>query len=186
MGFWWARFQRLARWIVENEVPLRSDVVQVIAEVRGGLVLKIGEADFTLSARADRIDIFSGGTARIIDFKTGAIPSGPKIKEGFSPQLTLEAAMLERGAFEHVGRHETSDLTYIRITGGIPPGELKSVDLAPMDVAREHLARLMGLLVKYQNPNLAYLPRYAIENVEAVHDYDHLSRYREWILAGDS
>jgi len=185
MGFWWARFQRLARWIVENEVFLRSDVAEVIAEVKGSLPLKIGEADFTLSGRADRIDIFSDGRARIVDFKTGAIPSGPKIKEGFSPQLTLEAAMLEQGAFEHVGGHETSDLTYIRITGGIPPGELKSVDIEPMTVAREHLARLKGLLEKYQSPTLAYLPRYAIENVEAVCDYDHLSRYREWILAGD-
>ena len=141
--------------------------------------------DFKLSARADRIDILADGTARIVDFKTGAIPSKPKIEEGFSPQLTLEAAMLERGAFEHVGGRETSALTYIRITGGIPPGELKQIDLAPMAVAREHLARLEGLLGKYQNPALAYLPRYAIENVEAAHDYDHLSRYREWILAGD-
>ena len=130
MGFWWTRFQRLARWIVENEVSLRSDVAEVIAEVKGSLPLKIGEADFTLSGRADRIDIFSDGRARIVDFKTGAIPSVKKIEEGFSPQLTLEAAMLELGAFEHVGKHETSDLTYIRITGGIPPGELKSVDLA--------------------------------------------------------
>ena len=186
MGFWWARFQRLARWTVENEVSLRSDAIHVFAEVKGLLDLKIGTADFKLNARADRIDILADGTARIVDFKTGAIPSGPKIKEGFSPQLTLEAAMLELGAFEHVGKHETSDLTYIRITGGIPPGELKSVDLAPMAVAREHLARLKGLLGKYQNPKLAYLPRYAIENVEAVCDYDHLSRYREWILAGDS
>ena len=55
-----------------------------------------------------------------------------------------------------------------------------------MEVARRHLASLVGLLGKYQNPALAYLPRYAIENVEAVCDYDHLSRYREWILAGDS
>ncbi len=186
MGFWWTRFRRLAAWIVENEVSLRSDAVQVFAEVKGLLDLKIGTADFKLSARADLIGILADGTARIVDFKTGAIPSGPKIKEGFSPQLTLEAAMLERGAFEHLGSHKTSNLAYIRITGGIPPGELKSVDLAPMDVAREHLARLVGLLEKYQNPNLAYLPRYAIENVEAVHDYDHLSRYREWILAGDS
>jgi ATP-dependent helicase/nuclease subunit B len=186
MGFWWARFQRLARWIVENEVALRSDVAEIIAEVKGSLPLKIGGTDFTLSARADRIDIFTDGRARIVDFKTGAIPSTKKIEEGFSPQLTLEAAMLEHGAFEHAGKHETSDLTYIRITGGIPPGELKSVDLAPMGVAREHLARLRGLLEKYENPHLAYLPRYAIENVEAVCDYDHLSRYREWILAGDS
>ncbi|MDO8353430.1 MAG: double-strand break repair protein AddB, partial [Aestuariivirga sp.] len=88
MGFWWTRFQRLARWIVENEAALRSDVTGVFAEVKGSLVLKIGETDFMLSARADRIDIFSDGKARIVDFKTGAIPSGPKIKEGFSPQLT--------------------------------------------------------------------------------------------------
>ena len=186
MGFWWTRFQRLATWIVENEVSLRSDVGQAVAEVRGSLLLKVGETNFMLSARADRIDILSDGTARIVDFKTGAIPSAKKIEAGFSPQLTLEAAMLELGAFEHLGKHETRDLTYIRITGGIPPGELKSVDISPMDAARRHLASLVSLLDKYQNPALAYLPRYAIENVEAVCDYDHLSRYREWILAGDS
>ena len=186
MGFWWTRFQRLAAWIVENEVSLRSDVEQAVAEVKGSLLLKVGGTDFTLSARADRIDILSDGTARIIDFKTGTIPSAKKIEQGFSPQLTLEAAMLELGAFEHLGRHETRDLTYIRITGGIPPGEMKSVDISPMDAARRHLASLVSLLGKYQNPALAYLPRYAIENVEAVCDYDHLSRYREWILAGDS
>ena len=186
MGFWWTRFQRLAAWVVENEVSLRGDVEQAVAEVKGSLLLKVGGTDFTLSARADRIDIISDGTARIIDFKTGTIPSAKKIEQGFSPQLTLEAAMLELGAFEHLGRHETRDLTYIRITGGIPPGELKSVDISPMDAARRHLASLASLLGKYQNPALAYLPRYAIENVEAVCDYDHLSRYREWILAGDS
>ncbi len=186
MGFWWTRFQRLATWIVENEVLLRGDIERAFAEVQGSLPLKIGGTDFTLSARADRIDIFSDGTARIVDFKSGVIPSTKKIDQGFSPQLTLEAAMLELGAFEHLGKQETRALTYIRITGGIPPGELKSVDLAPMEVARRHLASLIGLLGKYQNPGLAYLPRYAIENVEAVCDYDHLSRYREWILAGDS
>jgi ATP-dependent helicase/nuclease subunit B len=186
MGFWWTRFQRLATWIVENEISLRIDIERALAEVKGSLLLKVGEVDFTLSARADRIDILADGRARIVDFKSGAIPSTKKIDQGFSPQLTLEAAMLERGAFEHVAKHETRELTYVRITGGIPPGELKSIDLAPMEVARRHLASLVGLLGKYQNPGLAYLPRYAIENVEAVCDYDHLSRYREWILAGDS
>ena len=45
MGFWWARFQRLARWIVENEAVLRSDAVHVFAEVKGLLELKIGATD---------------------------------------------------------------------------------------------------------------------------------------------
>ena len=186
MGFWWTRFQRLATWIVENEVSLRGDLEQAVAEVKGSLQLKIGGTEFMVSARADWIDILSDGTARIVDFKTGAIPSAKKMQAGFSPQLTLEAAMLELGAFEHLGKHETRELTYIRITGGIPPGELKSVDISPMDTARRHLASLVSLLGEYQNPALAYLPRYAIENVEAICDYDHLSRYREWILAGDS
>ncbi|MGB8314575.1 MAG: double-strand break repair protein AddB [Aestuariivirga sp.] len=186
MGFWWTRFQRLATWIVENEQDMRNGVDRAVAEVRGRLVLKVGTTDFTLSARADRIDILSDDTARIVDFKTGAVPSGKKIDQGFSPQLTLEAAMLELGAFEHLGKHATRELVYIRITGGIPPGETKSVDVSPMDAAHRHLASLIGLLGKYQNPELAYLPRYAIENVDAVCDYDHLSRYREWILAGDS
>ena len=35
MGFWWARFRRLARWIVENEVVLRSDVVHVYRRSEG-------------------------------------------------------------------------------------------------------------------------------------------------------
>ena len=80
MGFWWTRFQRLATWIVENEVSLRGDVEQALAEVKGSLPLKVGGTDFTLSARADRIDIFADGTARIVDFKTGAIPSTKKIE----------------------------------------------------------------------------------------------------------
>ena len=114
MGFWWTRFQRLAAWIVENEVSLRGDIERAVAEVKGSLPLKIGGTDFTLSARADRIDILADGTARIVDFKSGAIPSTKKIDQGFSPQLTLEAAMLELGAFEHLGKQETRDLTYIQ------------------------------------------------------------------------
>jgi ATP-dependent helicase/nuclease subunit B len=189
MGFWWTRFQRLANWIIETEVSLRNNVEQALAEVKGSLALKVGEAEFTLSARADRIDIFSNGMARIIDFKTGEPPSFTKIDKGFSPQLTLEAAMLERGAFEHLEKHETSDLTYIRITGGVPPGELTQIphkSVVPMDAARRHLASLVKLLEQYQKPEQPYIPRYAIEGEKETRDYDHLSRYREWILAGDS
>ena len=186
MGFWWTRFQRLARWIVENEVSLRSDVAEIIAEVKGSLALKIGKTDFTLSARADRIDILSDGRARIIDFKTGKPPSIKQVNANFSPQLTLEAAMLKGGAFEGLKTHETRDLIYIRITGGIPPGELKSVEGFSMDIAQEHLASLIGLLESYQKTEQAFLPRYLVNRENAEYGYDHLSRYREWILAGDS
>jgi hypothetical protein len=42
------------------------------------------------------------------------------------------------------------------------------------------------LLEQYQKPEQPYIPRYAIEGEKETRDYDHLSRYREWILAGDS
>jgi ATP-dependent helicase/nuclease subunit B len=165
---------------------LRSDVEQALTEVKGNLVLKVGETDFILSARADRIDIFSDGKARIIDFKTGTLPSIKQVNANFSPQLTLEAAMLKSGAFEGLNAHETRDLTYIRITGGVPPGEVKQIEGFSIDTAQEHLASLIGLLNSYQKAEQAFLPRYRVNLESANYDYDHLSRYREWILAGDS
>ncbi len=186
MGFWWARFQRLAAWIIENEASLRSDAVQVFAEVEGLLDLKIGATDFKLSARADRIDVLADGRARIIDFKTGNPPSIKQVNANFSPQLTLEAAMLKGGAFKGLKTLETRDLIYVKITGGIPPGRMKSVEGFSMDIAQAHLASLIGLLENYQKTEQAFLPRYLVNRESAEYGYDHLSRYREWILAGDS
>jgi len=185
MSFWWSRFVRLAGWIIENERTLRREVEQVAAEVKGALELDLGGAAFTLSARADRIDILSDGSARIIDFKSGEPPSAKEINARFSPQLTLEAAMLEQGAFAGLGRYPTSEITYIRITGGVPPGEMRPVDINAMKAAHRHLAGLVELLQKYQRVEQAYVPRFGLQNEDEEADFDHLSRYREWILSGE-
>ena len=185
-GFWWSRFRRIAGWIIENEPALRGDAAKIMAEVEGVLDLQIGESKFQLSARADRIDINADGTAHIIDFKSGSPPSSKAVKAGFSPQLTLEAAMLEKGAFKGTGPHETRGLTYVRISGGVPAGEIKKVDIAAMDEARAHLASLTALLLKYQNVTQAYVPRFGMQREDDVSEFDHLSRYREWILSGDA
>ncbi len=185
MSFWWSRFLRLATWLVENESLLRRDAERVVAEVDGSMELQIGPTRFTLSARADRIDVLSDGMARIIDFKTGEPPGSKEVDAGFSPQLTLEAAMLEAGVFQGLGPFETRDLTYIKITGGVPPGVLKPVKIDPMEAARRHLANLVELLGKYQRIEQAYIPRYAIQNEDEACAHDHLSRYREWVLSGD-
>ena len=185
-GFWWSRFLRIANWIIENEPKLRGRASKIIAEVDGVLDLQIGDSKFQLSARADRIDINVDGTAHIIDFKSGNPPSSKAVKAGFSPQLTLEAAMLEKGAFKGTGSHETRALTYVRISGGVPPGEIKNVDVVAMDEARAHLASLTALLLKYQNATQAYVPRFGMQREDDVSEFDHLSRYREWILSGDA
>ena len=61
---------------------------------------------FTLDrARRPHRDLARRGAA-IIDYKTGAPPGPNEVKVGFAPQLTLEAAMLARGAFAESGRRD--------------------------------------------------------------------------------
>jgi ATP-dependent helicase/nuclease subunit B len=185
-GFWWARFKRVAHWIIENEPALRGNATWIIAEVSGALEFPVGDSKFKLTARADRIDILPGSTAHIIDFKTGGVPSADQVAKKFSPQLTLEAAMLANGAFAGAGKHQTAALTYVRITGGVPPGELKPVKIPVMDAALAHLASLTRLLLDYQSVQQAYPPRFGFNSEDDASEFDHLSRYQEWLLSGDA
>ena len=90
----------------------------------GRWALPMGKDTFTLRGRADRIEQRRDGTACIVDFKTGQPPSNKEVFAGFSPQLTLEAAMLKAGAFDGVTRtRETPDLLYVHATGGRKPFE---------------------------------------------------------------
>ena len=187
-GFWWPRFRRIAEWIVAEELGRRAPIRETHAEIAGALEMSIGSGSFTLSCRADRIDVLVSGEARIIDYKTGAVPSMAQVKSGLSPQLTLEAAMLELGAFPGVGRITTGELAYTKLGGGEPPGETTRLKLddPPMECARRHLAGLIELLATYMNPTQPYLPRTIVKTQDEDRAYDHLSRYREWALSGDA
>ena len=68
----------------------------------GKLLIPYDAGEFLLTARADRIDLFSGPEAEIIDYKTGHIPTDIEIKGGFAPQLPLEGAILLGGGFSVV------------------------------------------------------------------------------------
>jgi ATP-dependent helicase/nuclease subunit B len=55
-----------------------------------------------------------------------------------------------------------------------------------MDTAHAHLQSLITLLESYQIATQAYVPRFGFKSEDDVSEYDHLSRYREWILSGDT
>ncbi len=186
-GFWWPRFRRIAAWLAVTDAQLRVGVERVLAEIDGALTLDIAGRPFTLTGRADRIDIFSGGGgARIVDFKTGKAPTGPQVESGLAPQLTLEAAMLARDAFKGAPAIPARELVYIKLGGGEPPGEIivPKLDSPAADVASRHLTGLIGLLAAYAGSGQPYLPRTIVEKEDEERDYDHLSRFREWALSG--
>jgi ATP-dependent helicase/nuclease subunit B len=186
MSFWWPRFARLAQWFTSEDERLRLGVARSLIEQRGKIDFPFGDIAFTLSARADRIDLYERGTARIIDYKTGTLPGLEAVETGFKPQLTLEAAILARDGFGLGRPVETEDLVYIKLSGGEPPGEIRALtSFNVMDTAEKHLAEFKKLLADYLRPQQAYLPAFAMERERDRSDFDHLSRHDEWALAGE-
>jgi ATP-dependent helicase/nuclease subunit B len=186
VSFWWPRFRRIAAWIAANEPEMRKGVERVVAEHYGAIPLMIRGEEFRLSCQADRIDLLADGGARIIDYKTGAVPSTPQVESGLSPQLTLQAAILARGGFRDIGARETREISYVKLSGGDPAGEVKPLDVSVMELAQKHLGELEKLLTAYASPAQPYYPRAMMEKEEDEGDYDHLSRFREWALSGDA
>lgn len=185
---WWPRFERLARAFLVWEEERRHDLVGIYPERSGALPLRLPDGSlFTLRARADRIEARRDGGFAIIDFKTGAPPGVREVCAGFSPQLTLEAAMLMDGGFQGLPRADaTPDLVYVHTTGGRTPLNARSV-AAPRgdarslaDIVAEHRLRLEGLVGRYVAGEVGYLSRPYPKYARKYSDYDHLARVKEW------
>jgi ATP-dependent helicase/nuclease subunit B len=189
MSFWWPRFQRMAAWLAGVESHFRQDARHVFSEIEGYLTFLIEGKPHKLTARADRIDILESSHARIIDYKSGKPPTAREVISGISPQLTLEAAMLAAGAFKSIGAAGVDEMMYVHISGSKLRGDIISIEsvseFTPDELARKHFAGFQRLLSKYQRADQVYLPRAALQKEEEASDYDHLSRHKEWMLAGD-
>jgi ATP-dependent helicase/nuclease subunit B len=158
-----------------------------VAERNGTITFPVGGADFTLTCRVDRIDLMADQSARIVDFKTGGVPSRKEVEVGLAPQLTLQAAILARGGFVEVEPRQTGQLWYVKLSGGNPAGEveeLKKLDPPIMELAEKHFAELQRLLAKYARLDQPYYPRTIMKKEDDPSDYDHLSRFQEWTLSG--
>lgn len=187
-----ARERALAReaglWATALERQRRADGRAIHVERKGVLDLAVGDRTIRVTARADRIEVTADGRGHVLDFKTGGAPSERQIDAGFSPQLTLTAAILRRGGFGDF-RAEPGDLTYLRVTGRRPPGEEIVRKVAGPDseeAAEAALAGTVELLTLYEDPARGYPSRVAPQWVkEYPGDYDHLARVFEWSTGGD-
>ena len=188
---WWPRYRRMSEVFLPWEVERRPGLIRVHPEISGRWVIPMGRESFTLRARADRIE-WRGDGACIVDFKTGPPPSAREVFAGFSPQLTLEAAMLMAGAFEGFPATPlTPDLLYVHASGGrkpFVPLPVKPPRGDPRTVAAvvaDHAARLKGLVARFMTGDAAYTSRPYPKFARAYGDYDHLARVSEWSLAGE-
>jgi ATP-dependent helicase/nuclease subunit B len=187
--FWWPRFVRMAKWLHDSEIERRKNTIRVHAEIDGRIEFKISGVAHRLTARADRIDELSNGHARIIDYKSGTLPTNRQIISGMKPQLPLEAAILASAGFPPLQKMTSAELTVLQISGLSEEGKVVEVfsdERSPTDIGFAHLASLKKLLSHYRDPKQVYFPRANMFKEDEPSDFDHVSRYAEWILAGDA
>ncbi|MDO8377743.1 double-strand break repair protein AddB [Phenylobacterium sp.] len=188
-----ARESALAReaalWVADLERRRRADGRTIHVELKGELEIMAPGGLFKVNARADRIELSPDGYGHILDYKTGKAPSQKVVDTGFSPQLTLTAAILAYGGFPTLGRPMPGDLTYLEVTGRKPAGREEVRAAAGEEseaAARTALDGLGKLVARFDDPAQPYLSRSAPQFVKThISDYDHLARVFEWSTSGD-
>jgi len=184
VNFWWPRFKRIAQWFIENENKRKPDVLKSFTEITGKFTFEASKGDFTITAKADRIDLRRDGAVDIIDYKTGGLPSKQEIEQGLAPQLTLEAVILQAGGFKEINSRVVNSSQYWRLRGSNPAGEIRVVDLHDDRLQAEALEGLQNLVESYLDANVPYLAQPRPKHALTYNAYAHLTRTQEWIREG--
>jgi ATP-dependent helicase/nuclease subunit B len=178
-AIWAPRLARIGAEVIRLEAAARPLLAESAAEVKGRLELVRAGGTLRLDARADRLDRFTDGNLRLVDYKTGTTPSALEVLRGSAPQLPLEALIAERGGFQGMEPGPVTALEYWRLTGALDPSEVKALKLdIPEAVEQAHaaLGRLADRFLFGTEPFAAHPhPRR-----RAAPDYRHLSRADEW------
>ena len=189
LAAWWRpRLHRIADWLAEEERSRRAQAMPLAArcEVEGEWA--VPAAEFVLKGVADRIERRADGALALLDYKTGTLPAAGEIEKGYAPQLLLEAAMAEDGAFGADLRGPASELAYWRLTGGIPAGEIRALfknDALPGRVA-DTVAQLVALIRAFDDEDRAYLSQPHPGATPRFSDYAQLARVAEWAVLDDA
>ncbi|HEY0103069.1 MAG TPA: double-strand break repair protein AddB [Brevundimonas sp.] len=180
-----------AAWLAGWERERRARGATLLIEQSGEMTFAAPFAPFTVTARADRIELDAHGAA-IIDFKTGSTPSAKQVAQGFAPQLTLTAAILADGGFPGAPPTPASELLYVKVTGRKTPGEAVDVGkvsrnqpLTAAELAERELVRLIDGVAAFDDESRPYVSWAAPQFMGNFGgNYDHLARVWEWHVVG--
>jgi RecB family exonuclease len=169
---------RVATWFTDTEIARRTTALPTAFEATSRAALPA--LDFTLTAKADRIDVTPSGHLHIYDYKTGAPPTGPQ-QANFDKQLLLESAMAELSGFGELAPAPVALAMYISLSG---TGKVSEAPLADEPTAKVW-AEFEELIASYMQPDLGYTSRRALHKSTDPGDYDQLARFGEWDSGDD-
>lgn len=186
-AFWLPRIVPSLRWAAERVWAERDERWPVASEVKGAMVVD----GIRLHGKADRIDQLADGSLAIVDYKSGAAPSGTAAAAGLDNQLGLLGLIAEAGQADGLDAAAVSSLEYWSLKRDRAKGEegkvspthggrraLKSAEEA-VERAAEALADLSARFLLGQEP---FVPGDAGRRYI---DFDQLMRRDEWFGRGD-
>ena len=191
--FWNRRFERAARnvWTVETE--RRPGIERILTEIAGETRLDGPAGPFTLTARADRVELRAGGGLVIVDYKSGNPPSAKAVVTGTARQLPIEAMIAAAGGFPDCPAGDAAALEYWRTGGGRSDRPAPTViatakaaegkQRAPYNAGALVEATDEGLrrfVAAFDEEAMPYLAEPRPEFAGTWNDYRHLSRKDEW------
>jgi ATP-dependent helicase/nuclease subunit B len=190
---WRPRFVEVARAFLDWEEKRAPDVRSTVTEAGAGF--EVETAGIRVTGIADRIDLMGSGNADIVDYKTGLSPSVSQARALLDPQLALEAAALQAGAFKAMGVQQPGDLLYVRLRPGDrfkservnnegSSATAKRQPKSAIDLAQESIDQLTKFVLKLRSGDAGFASRlvpYAQGDFGG--EYDHLARVAEWSTA---
>ncbi len=187
IAFWKPQFARFAQWFGETEPARRHDLARHLTELEGRMSFDSPAGEFTLTARADRIDLRENGSVVIIDYKSSSRTPG-EVWAMKSPQLPLEAAIAGAGGFADLGRVATGDLLYISATGREERGEeirITNEKHSASELVDTALDGLKFLVAQYDRAETGYPALRRAGFSYTYDDFEHLARVKEWAVEDD-
>lgn len=185
-SFWQPRLARMAEWLYDHEQSWRTTWKILAVESEGRTVFEGPRGPFTLTARADRIDVTrDGAAAAIIDYKHGGTYSKKGMLSGKLPQLPLEALILSRGGFDGLPALPSVILTYWVLHGGRKYGDSYDLDRDVTLAIENARAGLENLIAAFDDPATPYLSLPDLSRAPRFNDYEHLARVKEWTALGE-
>ena len=189
LAFWKPQFARFSQWFGETEPGRRADIARHLPELEGRMSFESdgGGGEFTLTARADRIDLQSDGSLIIYDYKS-SVKNPAEVRAMKSPQLPLEAAIAAAGGFTDLGAVPSSNLIYIAATGREERGQETSCinkDYSAADLTSSALDGLKMLVAQYDVADVGYPALRRAGFSYTYDDFEHLARVKEWAVEDD-
>jgi ATP-dependent helicase/nuclease subunit B len=190
---WRPRFGEVAREYLRWEAERWPGIEKSHTEVRARM--DIPEIGVSLTGVADRIDLKAGGVADVIDYKTGSSPTARQARSLLDPQLPLEAAALQAGAFKAVGNRMPENLLYVRLKPGhrfdceqvnneFSKESASNRPKSAQDLAAESIGELTKFVSVLKSGQRGFMSRLVPASAQDYGgEYDHLARVSEWATA---